>query len=135
MLAPTWGVLAFAIFLTVRPVPRWVVVTGALLGTVAGVLQTRALEEKGAELVSVDSLLGIRRVMMSSTPGRWSIYWIYAVKTALLTEVIVLYRDHILRACTAYIGGYLVFMCVRDLIAIRGVLRLESLSANADIHG
>lgn len=94
-------------------------VLGALFGVPAGFLQAHALKTHAAAFAQTATALDVRRVMVSSAPGKWAVRlsWICAV---LLFALAMIFRAPV-AVLASWVAGYLTFMLIRDAIAYRSL--------------
>jgi hypothetical protein len=97
---------------------------GALLGTLAGVLQYKALGRDPLAFAQAVTAMDVRRALTASPQGRASVRltWINGV-------VLLLVSLHFRRPVfvfAAWFSGYFSFMLVRDLIAFPGLGRVAA---------
>jgi hypothetical protein len=101
------------------PVVAWTL--AAIFGVVAGITQALTLRAVPERFRAADSSVEVRRVLMSRTSGRLAVLaqWILvAVLIAVALSGAV--------SMAGALGGYAVFVGVRDVVALKAVVDLAS---------
>ena len=93
----------------------------AAFGVVVGVLQTRALRAAPRAFLAAESTVEVREALMSSSSGRMAVALQWVLLPILLA---VAWRSGSVVA--GALGGYAVFMGVRDAVALRALVALAS---------
>ena len=102
------------------------VITGGLLGALAGVLQHRSISQDPQGFVDASSLLGVRRAFTSTPSGRKYIAWLYFSKGALILGAFLLIKKPFYQIVSGYLVAYFSLMLVRDIITLRDTFALLS---------
>ena len=110
-----------AVFTHPFPLMAWV--AAAAFGVVSGLLQARAVVEARSTFQSAATMLEVRAALTSTASGRRSLYVQWALLPVLLVVAFLVHNTF-----GAALGGYAVFMAVRDAIALRTVGRLNAKS-------
>jgi len=103
------------------PFPKLAWILGATLGFIAGVTQASALHEVPEQFATADTAVEVRRVLMSTRAGQIAVLaqWVLlAVLLAVLLSGVV--------TIAGALGGYAVFVGVRDVVALKAVVDLSS---------
>jgi hypothetical protein len=97
-----------------------------LFGVVVGMLRVRMLDTASDAFIAAGDAVELRRAMMSRPPGAWSVALQWAVLPLLLG---VSWRDGNMVA--GVLGGFAVFMGVRDLVTLKAISDLASRAESA----
>ncbi|MDR3686603.1 MAG: hypothetical protein P4L93_06585 [Coriobacteriia bacterium] len=99
------------------PMLAWAV--AAVFGVVAGDLQSRSIRASSQSFKSARTALEVREALMSNGPGRLTV----AIQWVLLPVLLGMawWSGNIVAGA---LGGYALFMAVRDLVALRAVVGL-----------
>jgi len=113
--------VAFGTAMVAHSVPELAWGLAVLFGVVAGGLQARSISLATDAFKSARTSIEVRRALMSNQPGRLAVLlqWVFG---ALLLAVAYFGGNLI----AAALGGYAIFMAVRDLVAFRAVISLAS---------
>jgi hypothetical protein len=107
------------------------VAVGAALGVLAGLAQETALKSTPQAFAATTTTFEVRRALISSRAGRFSLWTTRICAAALLGFVWRAWRDHEFELMLVHwLGGFFAFMLVRDLIAFRGLEAVESLATH-----
>jgi hypothetical protein len=103
------------------PFPELAWMLGASFGLIAGVTQASALHEGPELFKAADTAVEVRRVLMSMRSGRIAVLaqWVFLVVllAVALSGVVTI---------AGALGGYAVFVGVRDVVALKAIVDLSS---------
>ena len=102
---------------------------GAVAGSVAGVLQGRALRAAPGAFATTVTAMDVRRALIASRDGKLAISlgWV----TAAVLVVPALYFRPILLAGVPWLTGYLAFMFGRDIIAYPALRNVHAAASHS----
>jgi len=99
------------------PTVAWAV--AAVFGVVAGDLQSRSIRASTEAFRNARTAVEVREALMSNMPGRVAVIAQWVLLPVLLGAAWV--GGNLIAGA---LGGYALFMAVRDLVALRAILRL-----------
>ena len=123
-----WAIIITAAIIIVRPIPWILLFVGVVLGACAGTIQLKAIRQASALLTKSETLLDVRRALISSKIGQIYIYVFWSSMTILIILSFILLRDRI------FIGilfGYSAFASMRELLTLRGTIETQTISENS----
>ena len=91
----------------------------AVFGVAAGDLQSRSIRASSQSFRGARTALEVREALMSNVPGRLAVVVQWVLLPALLAAA--WWGGNIIAGA---LGGYALFMAVRDLVALRAVMGL-----------
>jgi len=91
----------------------------AVLGVAAGDLQRRSIRGSSQKFRSASTATEVREALMSNVPGRLAVLTQWVALPALVAAA--WWGGNIIAGA---LGGYALFMAVRDLVALRAVMGL-----------
>jgi hypothetical protein len=112
------GVAVTALLFT-RPVPVTPALIGALLGGLAGVLQSRSMRAAPSTFQQAQTAMDVRRALTSTVPGKRAIQVQWVGAFILLGAGLWIGNP-----LGGWVTGYALLMCARDLVALRAVGQL-----------
>ncbi|HTE41759.1 MAG TPA: hypothetical protein VK629_13080 [Steroidobacteraceae bacterium] len=95
------------------------------LGVIAGLLQARALSVTPDRFRSAATTTDVRRALVSTFPGKLSIFLLWATGAVALVWAIVANPSN---PIFIWLAGYASFSVARESCALPGVLRLSQLT-------
>ena len=103
------------------PFPQLAWLLGATFGLIAGVTQASTLHAVPEQFATAGTAVEVRRVLMSMRSGQIAVLTQWILLAALLAVVL---SGSVTIA--GALGGYAVFVGVRDLVALKAVMDLSS---------
>ena len=107
------------------PVLAWAVAVG--FGVVVGGLQSRSMRMVPEKFLGAQSSVEVRKALMSTRPGRLTVLGQWIVLPLLL--VTGWWGGNVVAGA---LGGYALFMAVRDIVSLRTIVWLASLPRPTD---
>ena len=130
LLICVWAfVVAFAFFSLTPHLPIMLGVAGGLLGGIAGVFQHLTIKQNADGFLSASSFMGVRRGLTSNGWGRAYIASVYVSNIALAFLALVLVESPLYRILLGYLGAYVSFMLIRDLLTLRDTFALRRMGS------
>jgi len=126
LLIVAYAAAVVSAFLSLQPrLPLTLALVGALLGTVAGLMQHFSIMQSPEKFSSAVSLMGVRRAFTSTLWGRKYIAWLYLSKAILAVTAFLLIRGPLLRVVLGYLAGYWTLMLFRECVSFKAVIALH----------
>ena len=109
------------------PFPSVAWAVAVVFGVVAGDLQSRSIRIAPQKFLSAQTSIEVRKALMSTRPGRLTVLGQWIVMPLLL--VAGWWGGNVVAGA---LGGYALFMAVRDIVALRTIVWLGSLASPMD---
>ncbi len=127
LLALLWaGLFVLAVAAKGPPAPG-PVMTAALLGLFSGWLQGRAVAANAGRLGGAKSAMDVRRIMISTFPGKLSILLLWATGSAAFLWALVIDAENLLEL---WVPVYAAFALVREVVVLPALAHLKRM-----LHG
>ena len=117
--------VAAAASILTQPFPAISLAAGVIFGIGAGLMQSQSLAAAPEAFRSAKTAMAVREVLMATTAGKRTIQ----VQWILLP--ILLVSAYLTGNIFSPVAGYAMFMCVRDLVALRAVKGLTQTTDTA----
>ena len=98
-----------------------IVIAFAIVGLAAGLFQGRAIRENSTLLVAAVTSRDVRKVLVSSSPGKLSVALLWIVGAAIL---VLLFRGGEYGTLSTAIGSYAAFSLAREMASLPAVVAL-----------
>ena len=121
----TFALVAAAGSLLTHPFPALSLVAGVLFGLGAGFMQSQSLTTAPDVFRSAKTAMAVRAALMSTTSGKRAIQVQWVLLPLLLVSA---YRTG---NPFSPVAGFAMFMCVRDLVALKAVKGLTQTTGTA----
>ena len=123
-------IIAFALVsaagsIITHPFPALSLAAGIIFGLGAGFMQRQSLTLAPAAFRSANTALAVRAALMSTTSGKRAIHAQWILLSLLLASAYWTGNPF------APVAGFAVFMCVRDLVALKAVKGLTQTTGSA----
>jgi hypothetical protein len=115
-----WAIVATILSFFGGTVPYIALIIGGILGALTGNLQLRAMRSSVALFRQANSAMEVRRALVSTSPGKRAIQLQWA-GAAILICIGIITKDPL----RTPLVGYFAFMCIRDICAVPGVIKLN----------
>lgn len=132
LLMVLWATALYVLLRTTAPLPLWNLAVGIVLGATAGRLQRRALSAGPAELTASQTALSLRKSMMATPAGKWSIWLKWANSIGQLVWAMAFAPDMFVGA---WLVGVVAFWLAREVAAFPAVFRWAAHPGSGAGHG
>jgi xanthosine utilization system XapX-like protein len=110
-----------------HPFPAIPMFAGTIFGLVAGLLQSQSIIVARDAFRSAETAMAVRQALMSTTSGKRAIQIQWVLLPILLVSA---YR--LGNPLGGAVAGFALFMCVRDLMALKAVIGLTQATGPAE---
>jgi hypothetical protein len=132
LLILVWAAAAALFLFVLEPhAPVALAATGALLGTIGGIMQHLSFIQATQGFSSAASLMDVRRAFKVTRWGSRYIRFLHLSKLILIVLAFVLVRQPFFAILFGYLAGYFSLMFVREIVTLRDTFFLKRLSSNA----
>jgi len=99
------------------------VVAGAVLGLLSGMMQTRGIQEAKGSILDADSMLAVRKRLKTTKWGKRYLYFLWGGSIVL----VILSLPYKTNPIFSFLVGYFTLMFIRDIVTLRSTFELDTL--------
>ncbi len=118
-------VVAATVLLT-HPLPVFPLIAGGIFGVAAGVMQSQSIANAREAFRSAETAMAVRRALTSTPSGRRALQIQWILFPILVGSIFWNPNPF------GPIAGFFIFMCVRDVIALKAVMGLAQTADNVE---